>query len=96
MTTNFHRVRGGDPANTGRFSAAIRRDNTVHLAATAPRVPDYVGATSMEPGAAARAASSTDPVVRALAFDGWDLDEGDRERLAGDGQVQRVLARLTA
>lgn len=46
-------------------------------------------------GTADRAAEDPDPLVRAAALAGWDLSETNRERLAGDVKVQRVMGLIT-
>jgi len=46
------------------------------------------------PGIADRAAADPDPVVRAIALDGWDLTETARERLLRDDAVRRVRVLL--
>jgi hypothetical protein len=46
------------------------------------------------PGVANRAASDPDPVVRAIALDGWDLTNTVRDELERDEVVQRVRRML--
>lgn len=46
------------------------------------------------PGVAEKASYDPEPLVRALAMEGWDLSAASRQRLAADegvGQVLRVL-----
>ena len=58
----------------------------VHVRAAAARTP--------YPGVAERASYDPNPLVRALALEGWDLTEESRERLKRDPGVGDVLRAL--
>ncbi|OCI32800.1 hypothetical protein [Oerskovia enterophila] len=63
-------------------SAHVPYDVVVELAdpRTQPVVVRHAAAASFHAGAAARGARDPNPVVRAAASGGWDLDESGRER----------------
>ena len=84
------------------FDEAEGTFNTNDLQATAamlgheqPTEVRAAAARTVYPGVAEAASHDPDPLVRAIAMDGWDLPADSAHRLRSDPQVQAVMAFVT-
>lgn len=79
----------------GTFNTNDIRATAAMLGHEQPTEARAAAARTLYPGVAEAASHDPDPLVRAIAMEGWDLPEDSADRLRSDPQVQAVMAFVT-